>query len=41
MKLFLILAFIYFIYKIINSLTIKRHNNKNDDIIDVDYEEVE
>tara|TARA_Y100001960_G_C13918938_1_gene468953 strand:+ start:286 stop:411 length:126 start_codon:yes stop_codon:yes gene_type:complete len=41
MKLFLILVFMYFFYKVINSLTIKRHNDKNDDVIDVDYEEVE
>ena len=41
MKLFLILAFIYLFYKIINSLKIKRHNEKNDNVIDVDYEEVE
>ena len=43
MKLFLILVFIYFCYKLVSSLTFKINNSKenDDDIIDVDYEEIE
>ncbi len=43
MKLFLILVFIYFCYKLVSSLIFKINNpeGKDDDIIDVDYEEVE
>ena len=43
MKLFLILVFIYFCYKIIISLFLSNNqkNDKNNDVIDVDYEEIE
>ena len=43
MKLFLILVFLYFFYKIIISIfSIKKHDiSKDENVIDVDYEEVE
>ena len=43
MKLFLILLFIYFCYKIISSLSIyvKKSQDLEEDVIDVDYEEIE
>jgi len=43
MKLFLILVFIYFGYKIISSISLNSEKTKDndDDIIDVDYEEIE
>jgi len=43
MKLFLILVFLYFCYKTITSLFLSDNINKDkdNDIIDVEYEEVE
>ena len=43
MKLFLILTFIYICYKTIASLflSVNKNNDKDNDVIDVDYEEVE
>ena len=43
MKLLLILVFIYICYKTISSLflSVNKNNDKDDDVIDVDYEEVE
>ena len=43
MKLFLILAFIYICYKTIASLFLSdnKKNDKDNDVIDVDYEEIE
>ena len=43
MKLFLILVFIYILYKTITSLFFSdnKKNDKDNDVIDVDYEELE
>jgi len=43
MKLFLILVFIYFCYKIVVSLFLNTNISKDskEDVIDVDYEEIE
>jgi len=43
MKLFLILLFIYFCYKIISSISFNMNKSKDveKDVIDVDYEEIE